>query len=53
MFANVETTAPPPGAGLNWAKNRAATLQKYTQKTKRRHKKYEKRVQKAAEAAAT
>jgi hypothetical protein len=42
--------APPPGAGPNWAKNRVATLEKYAKRTKRRHKKYEKRMRKAAEA---
>ncbi|RYO54599.1 hypothetical protein AA0116_g10041 [Alternaria tenuissima] len=41
---------PPPGAGPNWAKNRVATLEKYAKRTKRRHKKYEKRMRKAAEA---
>ena len=45
--------APPPGAGPNWAKKREAKLAKFAKNTRRRHKKYEKRVREDAERSTT
>ncbi|KAI4637117.1 hypothetical protein J4E93_010633 [Alternaria ventricosa] len=46
---NGDIGTPPPDAGPNWAKNRIATLEKYAKRTKKRHKKHEKRMRKAGE----